>query len=164
MRIPAFCTATVTMNEVHERDLTSFVIVELTEGHQYFILGIAMQGFVRHIVQELLIHESTAAFEIDIEYHLQNLTSPGLELQGMHGRLQLPEVATPRSISIEEVEGLFESMLLTLSQLHLILTTSSERISAMAKGEIATALFAAAAAASERQDVQDLGALRFQNI
>merc|ERR1712146_228001 len=51
--------------QVLERDFTSFIIIEKTEGLEDLILWVAIQNLVRHHLKELLIFDGTTAVVVD---------------------------------------------------------------------------------------------------
>merc|ERR1719311_541428 len=112
--------------EVLERDLSRLIIIEEPEGLQDLILGVAIQDFVSHHLQELFVLNGATAIIINIRNHFLDLLLLWLEAEGTHGNLQLLGVNGSRTICIKEIECLFDFLLLLLCELLLLLATSVE--------------------------------------
>merc|ERR1719450_1212939 len=98
--------------QVLEGDLPCLVVVEEPE---------CLQDLVLHHLQELLVLDRPAAIVIDIRDHLLDLLLLRFETQRAHRDLQLLGVDGATAVSVKEVEGLLDLLLLLLSQLLLLL-------------------------------------------
>merc|ERR1719164_162536 len=107
--------------QILEGDLSCLVIIEEPECLQDFVFGVPVQDLVRHHLQELFVLDRPAAIVIDIRDHLLDLLLLRLETQGTHGHLQLLRVDGAAAVGVEKVEGLFDLLLLLLSQILLLL-------------------------------------------
>mmetsp|Transcript_56690 Transcript_56690/g.103705 ORF Transcript_56690/g.103705 Transcript_56690/m.103705 type:complete len:234 (+) Transcript_56690:60-761(+) len=112
--------------QIFERDLPGFIIIEQAEGFEDLILWITIEDLVCHHLQELLILDGSTAIVIDIGNHLLNLLLLGLKAKGTHSNFQLFRVDGPTSISVEQVEGFLDLLLLLLCKFLLLLATSVE--------------------------------------
>mmetsp|Transcript_42265 Transcript_42265/g.92088 ORF Transcript_42265/g.92088 Transcript_42265/m.92088 type:complete len:217 (+) Transcript_42265:110-760(+) len=112
--------------QVLEGDLASLVIIKKAEGLEDLVLGIAVQNLVSHHFEELLVANGAAPVVIHVRNHLLDLLFLGLKAERAHGHLEFLSVNLTRSISVEEVEGLFDLLLLLFGELFLFLARSIE--------------------------------------
>merc|ERR1719213_325277 len=110
--------------QVLEGDTTCVVIIEEPKGFQHVILGVLVQDLVSHHLQELVKSNLTAAIVIHLSNHFLNLPWLRLTPKRLHCDGQLLDVNVATSISVKEVKGLLDLLLLLLIELRLFLAAA----------------------------------------
>ena len=110
--------------QVFERDFACLIIVEKTERLHHFFTRVALSHFLGHHVEELGEVNHARTVLINVSNHFLDLLTLGLEAESAHSDLQFFLVNVATAISVEEVEGLLDFLLLLLGKLSSFLGAS----------------------------------------
>merc|ERR1712151_1405473 len=112
--------------QVLKRNLACFVIIEQTEGFQNLILRVSVQDFVGHHLKEFLVTDGATTVFVNVRDHLLDFLLLGLKAERAHCYLQLLRIPMSRAVSVKEIEGLLDLLLLFLCEFLLFLPAGVE--------------------------------------
>ena len=98
--------------EVSEGDFACLVIVEETESLEHLFAGVSLGHLLGHHVEELWVVDDSGAVLVDVGDHFLDLLSLWLEAKSAHGDLELLLVDVATAVSIEQIEGFLDLLLL----------------------------------------------------
>jgi hypothetical protein len=100
-----------------EGDFASVIVIEKAESLHHFFAGVSLGHLLGHHLGELVVLNDTGAILIDVGDHLLDFLTLGLESKGAHGNLEFFLVDIAGTISVEEVKGLLDFLLLFFGKL-----------------------------------------------
>ena len=98
--------------EISEGDFACLIIIEETECFEHFFAWVSLSHLLSHHVEELWIVNDTGAVLVNISDHLLDFLAFWLEAKGTHCYFKFFLVDVARAISVEQVEGFFDLLLL----------------------------------------------------
>merc|ERR1719231_266453 len=115
--------------EVLERDFPGLVIIEEPESLEDLVLRVTVENLLRHHGHKLRELDGARPIIVDILDHLLDLLFLGLEAESTHCDLELLRVDGAGTVSVEQVEGFLDLLLLLLRELLLLAPTAAETTS-----------------------------------
>merc|ERR1719379_2723281 len=110
--------------EVLEGDLAIALVVEETESLEHLLAGVSLSHLLDHHVEELGEVDDARVVLVDVGDHFLDFLTLGLEAESAHGDLELLLVDVARAVSVEEVKGLLDLLLLLFSEFSALLGAS----------------------------------------
>ena len=98
--------------KVTQGDLASAVLVEQLEGLGDLFDRVALADLSSHDLEEVGILDLAGAFAVELPHQVEHLLLLDVEAEGTHAHLQLVVVDGAGLVSVEELEGFLDLLLL----------------------------------------------------